>query len=127
MIPPPLDASLLREHAYQGTNDLSTVLSPNTFTDEGGYKPVLKYGLGYFNYGLVLDDEVYDYSVCDIIRGHVYDYFWCYFYCFIILCTIWIMRLTWRSGGKKNKLGWNKKKDDFKIEGGDLEYQHVKV
>ncbi|EGA75781.1 YCR043C-like protein [Saccharomyces cerevisiae AWRI796] len=75
MIPAPLDASLLREHAFQGTNDLSTVLSPSTFTDEGGYKPVLKYGLGYFNYGLVIDDEVYDYSVCDIIRGHVYDHF----------------------------------------------------
>lgn len=128
MIPLPVDPVLLHEHAYQDTGDLSYALNLDTFTDEGGYKPVLKYGLGFFNYQLALKDEIYESSWLDQARFHLYEHFTIYFLLFLIAFLIWAFMLVAQIGHlgesffRKNKVAFKKssKEDDFT-------YHHLKV
>lgn len=128
MIPPPVDPVLLHEHAYQDTGDLNYVLHLETFTNDGGYKPVLKYGLGFFNYDLALKDEIYDMSWLDILRFHIYEHFIAYFSIFIVLFLIWVFIVAVQLGhasyfvfGKDKKFFKRHDKED------DFEYRHIKV
>ncbi|CCE91517.1 uncharacterized protein TDEL_0C06280 [Torulaspora delbrueckii] len=124
MIPPPIDAVLLHEHAYQDTGDLSYVLNLETFTDDGGYKPILKYGLGFFNYDLALTSEVYDRSWIEMFRFHLYENFAFYFLIFLALFLLWaLVMVAQLNHAGQMVFGKNKKfeKED------DLEYHHIKV
>lgn len=128
MIPPPVDAVLLHEHAYQDTGDLSYVLSLDTFTDDGGYKRILEHGLGFFNYDLALKDEIYDRSWVDMFRFHLYQHFVLYLIIFLMIFLIWsfvvINQVSYAGHlifGKDKKLY---KKFDKK---NDLEYRHIQV
>lgn len=128
MIPPPIDAVLLHEHAYQDTGELSYVLHLDTFTGDGGYKPILKYGLGFFNYDLALKSEVYGSSWIERFRYHLYEYFSIYFLVFLALFLVWALTVVAQvnSASKvvfgKNKLSLKKLEKD-----NDLEYHHIKV
>lgn len=128
MIPPPIDAVLLHEHAYQDTGDLSYVLNLDTFTDEGGYKPILKYGLGFFNYDLALRSEIYGRSWVEMFRFHLYEQFAFYFFLFLALFLLWALVVVAQVNHAghtvfgKNKVSFKKfDKED------DLEYHHIKV
>ncbi|CAH01143.1 uncharacterized protein KLLA0_C02145g [Kluyveromyces lactis] len=94
MLPPPVDAALLREHAYADTGNSQIVLDIKTFTDDGGYKPIEKYGLGYFNYMFALNKRVTEVSLKEIIRGHIYEYFTIYFVIIVIILAIWILSVS---------------------------------
>lgn len=130
MIPPPIDPALLREHAYHDTGILNIVLNPDTYTDEGGYKPVLGYGLGYYNYAFGIGREVDEKSSLEMARFHIYKYFNWYLLLLVLLGLWWYASVASRYGpggfgvpalwkGKKLK-----KRED---EDGDVEYHHVKV
>lgn len=128
MIPPPVDAVLLHEHAYQDTGDLSYVLSLETFTDNGGYKPILTYGLGFFNYDLALKNEIYDKSWIEMLRFHVYEHFVVYLIIFLFIFLVWcfvvIVQLNYAGHvifGEDKKLYKKFEKDN------ELEYRHIQV
>ncbi|CCD22209.1 uncharacterized protein NDAI_0A00510 [Naumovozyma dairenensis CBS 421] len=144
MIPPPVDPILLREHAYQETGDLGLVLNKNKFTGRGGYKPILNYGLGYFNYDMSLKDEVYSKSYCSMLKGHIQQHFLIYFILFLISSTFWIAffffefhflrRITkgsFKNINKKNKLRLDDDEesrihyDDKQDQ--DYDYHHFKI
>lgn len=113
MIPEPLDPALLREHAFQDTGDLKIVLDPATFTEEGGFKPILKYGLGYFNYGLGLSKEVHQRSFFYMARSHMITHFNIYGSVLLLVVILWAITLfsgkgvfrsslpRWKSTSKK--------------------------
>ncbi|QLG70152.1 hypothetical protein HG535_0A00910 [Zygotorulaspora mrakii] len=129
MIPPPVDPALLHEHAYQGTGDLSYALNIETFTDEGGYKPLLKYGLGFFNYYLALDDEVYGRSWLEIFRFHLYEHFAIYFLIFLVAFLAWSSMVVAHIGSTSDIIfhkskGSHKKRSE---DGDSLDYHHLKV
>lgn len=126
MIPPPTDAALLHEHAYQDTGDLSYVLHLDTFTGDGGYKPILQYGLGYFNYHLAHDDEIYEKSWTEMFRFHIREHFLIYAFIFLILGLVWAIILMVQVNfagqfvfGKKMSKRMEKEED--------LEFRHIKV
>ncbi|CAR29003.1 hypothetical protein ZYGR_0W00310 [Zygosaccharomyces rouxii] len=124
MIPPPTDAALIHEHAYQDTGDLSYVLHLDTFTDAGGYKPILKYGLGFFNYHLAHDDEIYEKSWLEMLHFHIRERFLFYAFIFLILGLVWsiILMIQVNHAGQ---FAFGKKKTLKKQE--DLEFHHIKV
>ncbi|CDH13337.1 uncharacterized protein ZBAI_05123 [Zygosaccharomyces bailii ISA1307] len=129
MIPLPTDAALLHEHAYQDTGDLSYVLNLDTFTDEGGYKPILQYGLGFFNYYLALDDEVYEKSRLEMARFHIREHLLIYSFVFIVMALVWafvvMVQVNYAGqfvfGRKKKQLLKKKEAEE------DLEFHHIKV
>ncbi|CCC68959.1 hypothetical protein NCAS_0B08750 [Naumovozyma castellii] len=134
MIPPPTDPALLRENAFQETGDLNIVLNKDTFRGAGGYKPILTYGLGFFNYGMTLDDDVYSRTWADAIRCHVTQHCVAYTVIFIVLAICWIMLVFM---GLKSTEGVGKRKFRNDEEGQhsfhqyeddeSKEYHHVKV
>lgn len=129
MIPLPTDAALLHEHAYQDTGDLSYVLNLDTFTDEGGYKPILQYGLGFFNYYLALDDEVYEKCRLEIARFHIREHLLIYSFVFIMMALVWafvvMVQVNYAGqlvfGRKKKQLLKKREAEDC------LEFHHIKV
>lgn len=78
MIPEPIDPALLREHAYHDTGNLELVLSKDTYTEFGGFKSILKYGLGYFNYAPGLEREVHEKSNLYVIKIHILEHYGLY-------------------------------------------------
>lgn len=127
MVPGSVDVALLREHSFQETKDINVVLDSRTFTDKGGFKPISKYGLGYFNYDLSSDSGVYSRSISDVIRGHVYEYFMFYFVFMIFLSILWVA-FFWVEFNSTNKLFKNyvKKEKHNNIDDDDVEYHHIK-
>lgn len=128
MIPAPIDPALLREHAFAETGNLAIVLSKEKFSDEGGYKSVTKYGLGYFNYMVAAKKCVRGISYKEILRGHFYHYFNWYFITLSILFGIWVLLLLIRDGRLarilnvlNSRLNLKKKKKD------DMSYDYVPV
>ncbi|GAV48527.1 hypothetical protein ZYGR_0K00320 [Zygosaccharomyces rouxii] len=125
MIPLPTDAALLHEHAYQDTGDLSYVLHLDTFTDDGGYKPILKYGLGFFNYHLAHDDEIYEQSWLDMFHFHIREHFLMYAFILLVLGLIWSIVLMIQVN-HAGQFAFGKKKKTLKKQE-DLEFHHIKV
>ncbi|SMN20144.1 similar to Saccharomyces cerevisiae YCR043C Putative protein of unknown function [Maudiozyma saulgeensis] len=124
MIPTNVDQALLREHAYLNNNDLSEVLDPTVFSNNDGFKSIKEYGLGYFNYYLALDSDIYDASSLDILRAHIYDNFNIYLGLFLILMVFWGYNIVNGLGGLNSmfkKRRWNRFGDS------GIEYHHVKV
>ncbi|CDO92751.1 unnamed protein product [Kluyveromyces dobzhanskii CBS 2104] len=128
MLPPPVDAALLREHAYADTGNLQIVLDINTFTDAGGYKSIEKYGLGYCNYMFGLNDRVSDVSLKEIIRGHIYEYFTFYFFILLVILGVWILSISIYADMLRKKmssaLGGSRSYKN-KVDG--ISYDHVQV
>ncbi|CCE62125.1 hypothetical protein TPHA_0B04560 [Tetrapisispora phaffii CBS 4417] len=138
MVPPPYDPILLREHAYYDTGDLTVVLDPDTFY-QNGLKSSARYGLGFLNYNFGLRDEIYEKSFWMLVRIHVYTHFTFYLTLFTGLLFAWVYMNFLRGntqnlkqllfGKRKQQAIWKYKSIKNKNEllhDGDLEYQHVK-
>lgn len=124
MIPTNVDQALLREHLYLNTQDINVVLDPAVFSNNEGFKSIKEHGLGYFNYYLALDSDIYDSSALDIIRAHVYDNFNIYLILFALVMIYWGYTIIGEFGGINKmfkKRRWNKFGDS------GIEYHHVKV
>lgn len=139
MVPPPLDPILIREHGYLDTQDLDTVLDQRTFF-HNGFKSAKKYGLGYLNYNLALDKEIYDKSWSYMLRSHLYEHFTIYFMIYIGLLFLWIALFFGDLDAihaifytSKRRSLWKYKKVKHEGKEGiidddeDIEYHHVKV
>lgn len=94
MIPLPVDPVLLREHAFADTGNIAIVLNPESVGDAGGFKSIGKYGLGYFNYVLGHDKCVNEFSLKDMVRGHIFKYFNFYFIIIIAILGLWILSVS---------------------------------
>lgn len=127
MIPLPIDPGLLREHAFADIGNLQIVLHPDTYTDIGGHKSTLQYGLGYFNYILQLDQQVSQKEWIIIFRGHIYQYFNIYIIIFIIISGIWITSILDVKPESTASLlhlpRWNKNLDKEDT----VDYHHIKI
>lgn len=124
MIPTLVDHALLREHAYENTKDLTQVLDPSTFSNNEGFKSIRDHGLGYFNYYLALDEDVYGSSSLDMVRAHIYDHFNVYLALFLVLLIAWLAAVVAELGLLQSlfrKRKWNRFGDS------GVEYHHVKV
>ena len=124
MIPTMVDHALLREHAYENSKDLSEVLDPSTFSNNAGFQSIRDHGLGYFNYYLALDEDVYGFSRLDMARAHIYDHFNVYLVLFLVLLLGWIAAVIAELGLLQSafrKRRWSKFGDS------GVEYHHVKV
>lgn len=94
MIPYPVDSVLVREHMFQDTGNMEVVLDSFTFDRFGGHKPLRDFGLGYLNYQLRADNEVYSRSLSDLLRTDMYDHFTKYFVCYLITLSAWLLFFT---------------------------------
>ncbi|SCU95309.1 LAMI_0F01948g1_1 [Lachancea mirantina] len=112
MIPDPTDPALLREHAFYDTGDLGTVLNIDTFTEKGGFKPILKYGLGYFNYGFGLQDEIYDRSILYMVKSHLHDHPNPYLFLILVFFAASIFTLLPVNGVLTGRKSRSKKNED---------------
>ncbi|EDO19105.1 hypothetical protein Kpol_2000p73 [Vanderwaltozyma polyspora DSM 70294] len=140
MVPPPVDPVLLREHSFQDTGNLVTVLNPDTFYHTG-FKSTRNYGLGYMNYNLGLKDDVYEKSWLHIFRSHIYDKFTLYLILLLLSVIIWfiifltdvesisdLFQLRHSKGSFRRYRKMKGKVDEDVIEDdNDIEYHHVKV
>lgn len=97
MIPSPAeDIVLLREHLYLENiyKNLLYVLNPSKFSELGGFKSTVDYGLGYFNYDIKLGFSVYNSSLVTRLCYKVYDMFDVFFVLYVILLAYCILNFV---------------------------------
>lgn len=94
MIPYPVDSVLLREHLFQESGNLKVVLDPLTFDRIGGHKSLRTFGLGYINYHLQTDKEIYSCASPNLLRTHIYEHFTASFICYLTVLLIWLLFFT---------------------------------
>lgn len=97
MIPSPAeDIVLLREHLYLENiyKNLLYVLNPSKFSELGGFKSTIDYGLGYFNYDIKLGSNIYTSSLVTRICYKVYDMFEIFFVLYMILLSYCILNFV---------------------------------
>lgn len=124
MIPVQVDHALLHEHSFMNSKDIRDVLDPTTFSNNAGFKSIKDHGLGYYNYYLALDSDVYESSNWDVVRAHIYDNFNIYLFFCLIAALVWFGFML-SEFSVMDKIF--KKRRGRKIRDSNIEYHHVKV
>ena len=85
----------------------------------------MKYGLGFFNYHLAHDDEIYEQSWLDMFHFHIREHFLMYAFILLVLGLIWSIVLMIQVN-HAGQFAFGKKKKTLKKQE-DLEFHHIKV